>query len=81
MIAISIFKGVILDLDLQTLSRAKTSKKALVMNDLLIIGTRKAIPRKGYILTNTIVTNDNLNSDIVVPRQEPLEYSWKKMNK
>ncbi|MDA2116904.1 hypothetical protein PDN31_16275 [Bacillus cereus] len=76
----NIFKGVILDIDLQVSTRPKVSRKAEIIEDFLKTGNRKPALRQGYILTNTVVANDNSNTEIVVPRQEPLEYSWKKMN-
>ncbi|CAM4353515.1 hypothetical protein BAMA111019_20245 [Bacillus manliponensis] len=69
-----------MNLDFITLNRVVAKRNGIVMEDLLLLGKRKTFKKNGFIFGESILLKNDVNQEQKVPRQEPLEHSWKKLN-
>ncbi|HDR8076358.1 TPA: hypothetical protein QC443_002506 [Bacillus cereus] len=80
-----IVHGVIINPNLDYLlgSRIQHTRKGIVIDPkhLIMTGTRETAIVKGVLFNfSSQAPAENKQGSIKIPRQEPLEHSWKKMN-
>lgn len=77
---INTFKGIIIDIDLLTLSRNIPYRKAKIIENIITSCKRSPLKKRGYILSDAFENQNDSSLEIKTPRQEPLEHAWKKLN-